>query len=218
MSSSASVARSLWCNQSQRGTHTRPTNRPITSLYLTNYKAEHVSFIPIKKYMTVVLSTGFPAGYHKSRSRISYWKIHSQPSRDSSVGKSVSLISHCEQQHDSSRFQVPSMPHRYVEEAAMLAAKRSAGVAPEVNLRECVTHMPLPSVNNAAHSGFETQRRCHQKSKTGVSVAPQKGLMSSKNLKKKKRSTRRGEEFLRFIYFENIYLIRRSSPWGHRRV
>ena len=31
---------------------------------------------------------------------------------------------------------------RYVEEigsAAMLAAKRSAGVAPEVNLRECVT-------------------------------------------------------------------------------
>ena len=38
--------------------------------------------------------------------------------------------------------QVPPMPCRYVEEtgsAAMLAAKRSAGVAPEVNLRECVT-------------------------------------------------------------------------------
>ena len=43
----------------------------------------------------------------------------------------------------------------------MLAAKRSAGVTPEVNLRECVTHTPLPNVNQAAHSGFETQRRRH---------------------------------------------------------
>ena len=75
---------------------------------------------------------------------------------------------------------------RYVEDislAVMLAAKRSVGVAPEVNLREFVTHMPLPSVNKAAHSGFETQRRHHQKSKKGVSMAPQKGLMSSKNTK-----------------------------------
>ena len=66
---------------------------------------------------------------------------------------------------------------KYVEEiglAAMLAAKRLAGVAPEVNLGECVTHMPSPSRNKVAHSGFETQRRCHQKSKTGVSVAQQK--------------------------------------------
>ena len=73
--------------------------------------------------------------------------------------------------------------HRYVEEigsAVMLAAKRSAGVTPEVNLREHVTFLPLPSTNKAAHSGFETQRRHNQKSKTGVSVAPQKGLMSSK--------------------------------------
>ena len=70
---------------------------------------------------------------------------------------------------------------RYVEEnglAAMLATKRSAGVAPEVNLRKCIRHIPLPSVNKAADPGFETQRRCRQKSKTGVSVAPQKGLMS----------------------------------------
>ena len=74
---------------------------------------------------------------------------------------------------------------RYVEEnasATMLAAKRSAGVAPEMNLREHITCMPLPNANGAAHSGFETQRRHHQKSKTGVSMAPQKGLMSSKNL------------------------------------
>ena len=62
--------------------------------------------------------------------------------------------------------------------------KRSAGVAPEVNLREHISHMTLPSADKAAHSGFETQGRCHQKPKTGVSVAPQKGLMSSKNFKK----------------------------------
>ena len=40
-------------------------------------------------------------------------------------------------------------------------------------------NMPLPSVNKAAHSGFETQRRHHQKSETRVSVAPQKRLMST---------------------------------------
>ena len=62
---------------------------------------------------------------------------------------------------------------RYVEEidsAAMLATKRSAGVTPEVNLREHLTHTPLPRVNKAVHSGFETQRRRHQMPKTGVSV------------------------------------------------
>ena len=36
------------------------------------------------------------------------------------------------------------------------------------------------------HLGFETQGRRHQKSKTGVSVAPRKGHLSYKNLKKKK--------------------------------
>ena len=75
--------------------------------------------------------------------------------------------------------------------AAIPVIKRSAGVTPEVNLNEHVTHMPLSSTNKAAHSGFEsankaahscleTQDRRHQKSKTGVSVAPQKGLMSYK--------------------------------------
>ena len=59
----------------------------------------------------------------------------------------------------------------------MLAAKRSAGVAPKVNLRKCVIGTPLPSVNKAAHSGIETQRRRHQKSKTGVSVAPENNIM-----------------------------------------
>ena len=58
--------------------------------------------------------------------------------------------------------------------------KRSAAVAPDVNLRECVTHMLPPRVNKAAHSGFETQMRRHQKSKIGVSVAPQKDLCPPK--------------------------------------
>ena len=67
--------------------------------------------------------------------------------------------------------------HRYVEEngsAAILAAKRLAGVASEVNLGEHITHMPPPSVNKAAHSGFQIHRRHHLKYETGVSVAPQK--------------------------------------------
>ena len=41
--------------------------------------------------------------------------------------------------------------------------------------------------NNGIHPGFETQGRRHQKSKTGVSVTPQKGLVSYKNLKRKKK-------------------------------
>ena len=44
--------------------------------------------------------------------------------------------------------------------------------------------MPLPKKDKAAHSGF-INKRCYQKSKTGISVAPLKGLMSSKHLKKK---------------------------------
>ena len=71
------------------------------------------------------------------------------------------------------------LSHKYVEMiglAAMLAAKRSAGVTPEVNLRECVTHAPLLSMNKATHSGFETHNKHQKKSKTGVSVAPLKGL------------------------------------------
>ena len=74
--------------------------------------------------------------------------------------------------------------HRYVEEiglAVILAAKMLTGVTPEVNLGEHVTCTSPPSTNKATHSGFETQRRCHhQRSITGVSVAPQKGLMFSK--------------------------------------
>ena len=76
---------------------------------------------------------------------------------------------------------------RYVEEigsAAMLATERLAGVAPEVNLREHVAHTPLPSVNKAANAGFETQRRHHQKSKTGISGPIKKTRVLQKFFKK----------------------------------
>ena len=61
--------------------------------------------------------------------------------------------------------------------AAMLAAKRSAGVAPE-----------------AAHSGFETQRRRHQKSKNmGISDPTKRTYVLQKFILKK--------ECLFFIFF-----------------
>ena len=47
-------------------------------------------------------------------------------------------------------------------------------------VQERVTHTLPPIVNKVADCGFEIQRKCHQKSKTGVSVVQQKGLMSSK--------------------------------------
>ena len=59
--------------------------------------------------------------------------------------------------------------HRYVEENSLAAilATMMAGVTPEVNLIEYVTHTPPPNMNKATHFGFETQRRHHQKSKKG---------------------------------------------------
>ena len=85
-------------------------------------------------------------------------------------------------------FRDPSMPAlRYMEENGLAAM--SAGVTPEVKLRKRVTLMPLSIVNKVAHSGLEIQRRRHQKSKTGVSVAPQKGLMSPSNFFKNLKIT-----------------------------
>ena len=51
-----------------------------------------------------------------------------------------------------------------------------AGVAPEVNLRKHVTCKPLPSANEAVHSGFETV----QKSKTGYQWPNKKDLCPPK--------------------------------------
>ena len=41
-----------------------------------------------------------------------------------------------------------------------------------MNLRERMSRMPLPSPNRVAHSGFETHRRRHKKSDSGVSLTP----------------------------------------------
>ena len=79
---------------------------------------------------------------------------------------------------------------RYEEEissAAMVAAERLAGVAPEVNLRECVTCTPSP--------------------RGDVTVSPKQGYQwphekecPPKNLKKKtKKTTLRIHIFKRFI-------------------
>ena len=59
---------------------------------------------------------------------------------------------------------------------AILAAKMLAGVALEMNLRECISCMDAPRVNKAGYSGFETQTRCYQKSKQGYQWPNQKDL------------------------------------------
>ena len=61
----------------------------------------------------------------------------------------------------------------------MLAVKRSAGVALDVNLRNAF-HTSEEACKPRIHPGFETHGRYHQKSKTVVSVASQKGPMPSK--------------------------------------
>ena len=65
----------------------------------------------------------------------------------------------------------------------MMAVKRSSGVAPEVNLRNSL-HADNKAGKQGIHPGFETQGKCHHKSKTGISMALQKGLMSSIFFKK----------------------------------
>ena len=80
----------------------------------------------------------------------------------------------CTMLHTQSRFYVPIMIVKYVykyvnrkDSTAMLAISRSTGVTLEVNLRN-----PLYAGKEACgwgmHPGFQTQGRCHQKSKTRV--------------------------------------------------
>ena len=68
--------------------------------------------------------------------------------------------------------------------AAMLTSIQSAGVVPEQNLRNSL-HAGDKAHKQGIHPGFETQGRHYQKSKTGVFVAPQKGLIFSKKFLKK---------------------------------
>ena len=66
---------------------------------------------------------------------------------------------------------------------AMLATKRLADIAPDVNFRDLC--MPMPNVNKAADSGFETQRRHHQKSKNRLSLAHKKTYVLERFYKQK---------------------------------
>ena len=67
-----------------------------------------------------------------------------------------------------------------IRSAAMLATKRLAGVAPEVNLRECVTRMSPSSANKATCSGHIARSPKHE-----YQWPYKKGLVSSKIFFKK---------------------------------
>ena len=66
----------------------------------------------------------------------------------------------------------------------MLAAKRLAHVALEVDLGECTLHSPPQNKQIIIKQNPLWVRR-HPKSKTGVPVAPKKEHVSAKNLKEK---------------------------------
>ena len=68
--------------------------------------------------------------------------------------------------------------------AAILAAKKSAGITPEVNLIECVLCMPLPNMNKAILPGFESQRRCPKKRYQWPLFMSSKDFFKKINLKK----------------------------------
>ena len=53
--------------------------------------------------------------------------------------------------------------------------------APDVNLHECISSMPLQSVNKFAHSGFKTQRRTSPEVQNRSIGDPTKGHVSNKN-------------------------------------
>ena len=89
------------------------------------------------------------------------------------------------------KIQVSSLPMpacRYVGEIsspAILAAKRSAGVTPEMNVRECITHI---YANKAYHFGFEIRGRHHHKSKKGISGPTKRIYVLQTFLKNKENS------------------------------
>ena len=69
---------------------------------------------------------------------------------------------------------------------AMLATNRSAGITPDVNLRNPL-HTDNKVHNQRIHPGFEIMGRRYQKFKSKVSVVPKKGMMSAKKEKKSKK-------------------------------
>ena len=87
---------------------------------------------------------------------------------------------------------LPLLKHAYGEQQPAtidLLAIKMVGSCHTRGEAQGISCMPPPSVDKAAHSGgFEIQRRHHQKSKTEVSVAPQKDMCPPK-LKRKKLLT-----------------------------
>ena len=63
--------------------------------------------------------------------------------------------------------------------------KSLAGVVPEVNLREHVTCIPLPSAKKASHSGFEIKRSPNR----GISGTPKRTYVLQKFKNKTKTNT-----------------------------
>ena len=83
----------------------------------------------------------------------------------------------------------PTNAFAEIGSAAMLAAKRSAGVAPEVNFRERVmllVHLRQVRIRQNPLWLWNPEETSPEVQSRGIS-GPTKGLMSSKNLKKKKK-------------------------------
>ena len=97
--------------------------------------------------------------------------------------------------HTQSRDRVPPMA---VYACSSKWIKRSAGVALKVNLRNLL-HTGDQARKQEIHPGFETQGRHHQKSKTWVLVAPNKGFDVLHFFFKKKRTK---EEICTFLPLE----------------
>ena len=80
-----------------------------------------------------------------------------------------------------------------------------------------LSHTTCVETNKAAHCSFETQRRRHQKSKTGVSVAPQKDLSPPKIFKKnwQKMSDRKVETYKVSFLGETLLIDWLFAPLIH---
>ena len=92
--------------------------------------------------------------------------------------------------------------------AAMLVAKRSTGVTPEVNLRECVTQTPPLNMNKPAHSGFETQRKTSPEVQSrGISGCTKRAHVLQKIIKNPKSEVAHETKFsLKIFYSTYVWL------------
>ena len=101
-----------------------------------------------------------------------------------SFGRASVLLHAVRPRQARSLFQVPQvLAYKYLDQnssAAMLTTKRSAGVEVEVEVNlKTLLHVVIKHTSKAIHTGFETQGRHNQKSKTGVSLAPHKSTSTN---------------------------------------